>query len=105
MTSSLAFARDSAPFIPEELHAPARTFFAEAGRSQSGPEYYCPFLDPSWSDDQIQTAMNESALPLESGELDPDNCPYQVVVRGLCPNCGHFHGQACPICGGLHGPM
>ena len=44
-------------FIPEELHDEARSFFHDAERTNSGPGYHCPYLDPSWHDDQILAAL------------------------------------------------
>lgn len=44
-------------FIPGELHGNARTFFESARRENLGPAYESPFLDPLWSDGDIQAAL------------------------------------------------
>lgn len=103
-------------FIPEDLQDSARGFFVEAEREGRGPNYSCPYLDPRWDMERIQEALDDltdiAAQPLERDEWsddagvdenDPDNCPYQTVVSGLCPSCGHVHGEPCMICGGVHG--
>ena len=45
-------------FIPESLQGQARLFFDQAEASRSGPNYRCPFLDPSWPDYKIQWALS-----------------------------------------------
>jgi hypothetical protein len=44
-------------FIPEEFHDDARSFFQDAERTNSGPSYHCPYLDPGWDDDRILEAL------------------------------------------------
>jgi hypothetical protein len=91
-------------FIPEELHEAARSFFAEAEADHTGPAYYCPFLDPTWGEGEIQEALAAGDFPRESEPESPDDCMYRFAITGMCPACGHFHGETCPICGGFHGP-
>lgn len=45
--------------IPSKLHAAAREFFTQVRDENLGPAYCCPFVDPTWSDEQIQAALNE----------------------------------------------
>ena len=45
-------------FIPEHLHGNARSFFAWARRENIGPEYLCPFLDSSWTREQVEEALS-----------------------------------------------
>jgi hypothetical protein len=56
----LRFAVDDVQFlfIPEDLHDAARGFFADAVANNSGPGYDCPLIDPFWTPDQIETALN-----------------------------------------------
>lgn len=49
-------------FIPEELHSPARSFFRDAIKENSGPGYLCPYLDPLWSDMKIQETLIQAGL-------------------------------------------
>lgn len=55
----LRFVPDEVAFllIPEELHGVARDFFAEALAHNSGPAYFCPYLDPDWDHVRIQQAI------------------------------------------------
>ena len=55
----LSFSPDQVAFlfIPAELHPQARKFFDDAERMNTGPNYWCPFLDPLWPDDRIQAAL------------------------------------------------
>jgi hypothetical protein len=57
--SALHFKPDDVAFlfIPEALHAQARTFFTDAHEDHIGPAYLCPYLDPLWKDDQVQAAF------------------------------------------------
>jgi hypothetical protein len=50
-------------FIPEENHEDARQFFADVEIEHSGPVYECAYIDPGWSIEQIEQAL-ESVLPL-----------------------------------------
>jgi Putative abortive phage resistance protein AbiGi, antitoxin len=58
-------------FIPEEHHEDARQFFADAHIEHSGPVYDCAYIDPAWSIEQIEKAV-ESVPPL------PDPRPSAV---------------------------
>lgn len=49
-------------FIPAELHGAARQFFLDAAKENSGPAYGCPFLDPLWTAEEIEGAL-ESHIP------------------------------------------
>ncbi|CAB4922452.1 unannotated protein [freshwater metagenome] len=46
-------------FLPAALHAKARRFFADAaaGPEPYGPDYPCPYLDPTWDADQVSEAL------------------------------------------------
>jgi hypothetical protein len=110
-------------FMPEEFHDRARTFFADAEPEDAGPNYVCPYLDPSWGMDRIQEVLeeltsgtvsipgeprgwaeyNEGDEHDEDDEEGPDQCAYRMVVQGQCAACGHFHGETCLVCGGFHG--
>lgn len=39
--------------IPEELHCDAKSFFEDACRENTGPAYFCPYIDPTWERDRI----------------------------------------------------
>lgn len=56
---NMPFAPDDVDFlfIPEHLHDAAQTFFLDHERENTGPAYSCPFLDPLWSEEQIQKAL------------------------------------------------
>lgn len=43
--------------IPEELHGSARSFFQDHFVDHTGPAYFCPFIDPLWTTDQVKTAL------------------------------------------------
>jgi hypothetical protein len=45
--------------IPEENHGPARSFFADAVAEDTGPGYFCPYIDPLWSLERVQQALRE----------------------------------------------
>jgi len=44
--------------IPEESHAAARSFFAEAEGENTGPNYTCPFIDPYWSAKKVAKVLS-----------------------------------------------
>jgi len=44
-------------FIPEELHEAAREFFEEALRENTGPAYFCPYIDVGWSQERVRQAL------------------------------------------------
>lgn len=48
-------------FIPEDLHDAARDFFLEAQSEGTGPGYFCPYLDPTWSAEEITQALSRPA--------------------------------------------
>lgn len=43
--------------IPENLHEAARDFFDNAEREQLGPNYRCPFVDPYWGLEKINSLL------------------------------------------------
>jgi hypothetical protein len=55
----LDFGVDDVAFliIPEDSHEAARMFFDDAEREHTGPCYRCPFIDPYWTQAQIQAAL------------------------------------------------
>ncbi|WP_411902743.1 hypothetical protein [Methylorubrum thiocyanatum] len=66
----LAFGPEDVAFIlmPEEFHEAARCFFDEALREHTGPAYFCPFLDASWSRARCEQALARGpARPSGSG--------------------------------------
>lgn len=46
--------------LPEDLHLKAKQFFKTVRDENLGPNYDCPFLDPNWSEEQVQRAMCNS---------------------------------------------
>lgn len=46
-------------FIPEDLHQRARNFFKEQHDGQTGPAYFCPFLDPMWSVEKVEAGLRD----------------------------------------------
>lgn len=46
-------------FIPEELHAQAKAFFAHAYHENLGPAYVCPFIDAKWSRDRVEEELSK----------------------------------------------
>jgi hypothetical protein len=63
----MAFHQDDLAFLflPEEDHEPARRFFADANVENSGPAYFCPYIDPRWDMDRIQDALENVPEPPE----------------------------------------
>jgi hypothetical protein len=49
--------------IPEDSHAAARSFFADAEAQNLGPSYVCPFIDPTWTVDQVKAALSVPGGP------------------------------------------
>lgn len=45
--------------IPEENDEPAASFFADAVSANSGPGYFCPYVDPTWSVERVQQSLRE----------------------------------------------
>lgn len=43
--------------IPEALHDAAYGFFQDAVAENTGPGYFCPYLDPTWSIERVQQAL------------------------------------------------
>jgi hypothetical protein len=79
-------------FIPEGLHAGARSFFEDHLRDNSGPAYLCPYVDATWDMVRIQAAFSEVAAapnPTAFGAAD-DICAYcgGPTLDGLCMLCG-----------------
>lgn len=82
-------------FIPEELHAQARSFFEDHLHEHTGPAYLCPYVDPRWDMARIQTAFASVAatpvpLPPPEALIDYGTCMYcgNVTADGLCLACG-----------------
>jgi hypothetical protein len=50
-------------FLPGELHAAARGFFEDAVEENTGPGYFCAYIDPLWQSDQIAAALTASPPP------------------------------------------
>lgn len=66
-------------FIPEELHAAARSFFVGHLAANTGPAYLCPYIDPRWDMARIQAAV--AAVPptptMSYGRLRPLRRPHR----------------------------
>lgn len=89
---SLAFVPDDVSFlfIPEDQHDAARAFFAEAKAENTGPSYICPFLDPLWDLDRVESEIEDHAKAMEVETSA--GCPYRELFAGsLCPACGQIH--------------
>lgn len=43
--------------LPEALHGAAGGFFHDAVRENTGPGYFCPYIDPTWSIDRMRAAL------------------------------------------------
>jgi hypothetical protein len=48
-------------FIPESLHKDAWDFFDEAQDTNTGPGYFCPYIDPTWDVKKVKEALKEAA--------------------------------------------
>jgi hypothetical protein len=84
-------------FIPEDLHATARSFFEDHLRDHTGPAYLCPYVDPRWDMARIQTAFasvsaTPVALPPPEALIDYGTCGYcgAMTADGLCLMCGRL---------------
>lgn len=44
-------------FIPEALHTNARAFFSTVYHDHTGPAYFCPFIDPTWSRQRVEEEL------------------------------------------------
>ncbi|WP_125345775.1 hypothetical protein [Burkholderia cenocepacia] len=49
-------------FIPEALHSQARAFFSHVYWENSGPAYFCPFIDAKWSRERVEEELLKGAL-------------------------------------------
>lgn len=45
--------------IPEELHGFAQGFFQDAYENNTGPAYFCPFIDALWGLDRVRQALEQ----------------------------------------------
>jgi len=50
-------------FLPEEDHDRARQFFADVEVENSGPAYFCPYIDARWDMNRIQEALKNVPPP------------------------------------------
>lgn len=57
------FAPDDVAFliIPADLHDSARGFFEEARIENTGPAYFCPYIDPYWTQEEVSAALSVSS--------------------------------------------
>lgn len=57
--SDLRFEEDDVEFlfIPEESHEAAWNFFEDARNENTGPGYFCPYIDPTWSVERVSEAL------------------------------------------------
>lgn len=49
--------------MPEDLHEAARSFFETAVENNSGPGYFCPFIDASWDKAKISEVLGVDTSP------------------------------------------
>jgi hypothetical protein len=54
--------------IPEELHSSARSFFHGHYLANTGPGYFCPFIDPMWTIDQVKAALVAGGVSASHGQ-------------------------------------
>jgi hypothetical protein len=83
--------------IPEDLHDSARTFFEDAVEQNTGPGYFCPYIDPTWPLNTVAEAMAAIASPEEKerwirsriSDLADEAARLQSkdAPRGRCPAC------------------
>jgi hypothetical protein len=61
IASDLSFTPDDVAFLflPEDLHQAGRDFFAEHYQGGTGPAYFCPFIDPTWSVDRVREGLED----------------------------------------------
>ena len=45
--------------IPQEFHDAARGFFENALQDNTGPAYLCPYIDPLWSEEKINSVLKK----------------------------------------------
>lgn len=45
--------------IPEELHGTAKGFFQNALQENTGPAYFCPYIDVGWDIERIRTTLEQ----------------------------------------------
>ncbi|XXF80276.1 hypothetical protein P2318_11125 [Myxococcaceae bacterium GXIMD 01537] len=63
-------------FMPEEVHAVARDFFAWAARENQGPGYFCPVLDPGWPTQRMAEALaQEPSRPAPAPQMKREATP------------------------------
>ncbi len=60
-------------FIPEELHPQARAFFSNAYHENTGPAYFCPFIDAKWSRERVEEELAKGPV-----RVPPDPPRYDV---------------------------
>jgi hypothetical protein len=46
-------------FIPEDKHSAAWCFFGDAVHENIGPGYFCPYIDPRWSIEQVKAGLDD----------------------------------------------
>jgi len=46
-------------FIPEDQHSEADQFFLEHKKNNTGPSYFCPYIDPQWDREKIMQVLNQ----------------------------------------------
>ena len=59
-------------FIPEELHCQARAFFSDAFHNNTGPAYFCPFIDAKWTRSRVEEELNKGPV-----QMPPDPPAYE----------------------------
>jgi hypothetical protein len=59
-------------FIPEELHPQARAFFSDVYHNNTGPAYFCPFIDAKWSRSRVDEELHKDPV-----QVPPDLPAYE----------------------------
>ena len=52
--------------MPEEFHESAVDFFKEIRRENTGPAYFCPYIDANWSRERCAAALRAGSPALQS---------------------------------------
>jgi hypothetical protein len=58
-------------FLPEDEHDAARQWFADHEANNTGPAYFCPYIDPFWDEATIVAAL-KNPVPKPDGRRAPD---------------------------------
>lgn len=53
-------------FLPEENHQAALSFFEDQRDQNTGPSYFCPYIDPTWNVEKVTAAFEAHANALKA---------------------------------------